>query len=380
VARETKANVTAPLRIVQYITPSHIGGAEVHVIALSEKLRERGHQVTIICPRGRPLTAELIARGLLVRAPRTMGKVDPVLLIRLAGWLRRGGAQVIHTHLSTASLLGSLAARLAGIPSLATVHGLNTRTCYNYARGIIAVSNAVRQHLANQGLSSDRITVIHNGVDLRAFSRAAGGPQVGQHWGIPEGSPVLVTVGRLAPAKGHRDLLQALATLVADPRWREVRLLIVGAGALLSELRHEAERLGLGERAVFVGFHRDVLPFLQAADIFVLPSTQEGLSLSALEAMAMSKPVVACRVGGTPEVVVDGQTGLLVSPGQPAELAGALERLLSHPEEARAMGAAGQQRVKEDFDLEQMVTKIEQTYRNLIARLRGAERRSPEAR
>jgi glycosyltransferase involved in cell wall biosynthesis len=369
-AGEAKASVTNPLRIVQYITPSHIGGAEVHVIALSEKLRERGHQVTVICPRGRPLTAELIARGLPVRAPRTMGKVDPVLLMRLAGWLRRGGGQVIHTHLSTASLLGSLAARLAGIPSLATVHGLNTRTCYNYARGIIAVSNAVRQHLVSQGLTSDRITVIHNGVDLRAFSRAAGGPEVGQHWGIPEGSPVLVTVGRLAPAKGHRDLLQALATLVADSRWREVRLVIVGAGALLSELRHEAERLGLGERVVFVGFHRDVLPFLQAADIFVLPSTQEGLSLSALEAMAMSKPVVACRVGGTPEVVVDGQTGLLVSPGQPAELASALERLLSHPEEAEAMGAAGQQRVREDFDLEQMVTKIEQMYRNLIAQYR----------
>jgi glycosyltransferase involved in cell wall biosynthesis len=380
VTREAKANVTEPLRIVQYITPSHIGGAEVHVIALSEKLRERGHQVTVICPRGRPLTAELIARALPVWAPRTTGKVDPVLLLRLARRLRRDGAQVIHTHLSTASLLGSLAARLAGIPSLATVHGLNTRTCYNYARAIIAVSNAVRHHLVNQGLPPERITVIHNGVDLRAFSRAAGGAEVGQHWGIPEaGTPppsrarggegaVLVTVGRLAPAKGHRDLLHALAVLVlADSRWREVRLLIVGAGALLSELRHEAQRLGLAERVVFVGFHRDVLPFLQAADIFVLPSTQEGLSLSALEAMAMSKPVVACRVGGTPEVVVDGQTGLLVSPGRPAELAGALERLLSHPEEAKAMGAAGQQRVREAFDLEQMVTKIEQMYRNLIA-------------
>jgi len=339
----------------------------VHVIALSEKLRERGHQVTVICPRGRPLTAELAARGLPMRTPRTLGKADPVLLLRLARWLRRDRAQVIHTHLSTASLLGSAAARMAGIPSLATVHGLNTRTWYNLARGIIAVSNAVKQHLVNQGLPGDRITVIHNGVDLRAFSRAVGGAELVKRWGVPEGGRVLVTVGRLAPAKGHRDLLQALATLVADPRWRHVRLLIVGAGALLSELREEANRLGLGERAVFAGFQRDVLPFLQAADAFVLPSTQEGLSLSALEAMAMSKPVVACRVGGTPEVVVDGETGLLVSPGRPAELAAALERLLSHPEEAKAMGAAGQRRVREAFDLEQMVTKIEQAYRGLIA-------------
>jgi glycosyltransferase involved in cell wall biosynthesis len=359
--------MTGPLRIVQYITPSHIGGAEVHVMALSEKLRERGHEVTIICPRGRPLTAELLARGLPVRSPRTTGKADPLMVVRLGRWLRQDGAQVIHTHLSTASLLGSLAACMAGVPSLATVHGLNTRICYNYARGIIAVSNAVKQHLVNQGLPAERITVIHNGVDLRAFSRAVGGAEVRQRWGVAETTPLLVTVGRLAPAKGHRDLLQALAALVADPRWQEVRLLIVGAGALLGELSEQAARLGLSERALFVGFHRDVLPFLQAGDVFVLPSTQEGLSLSALEAMAMGKPVVACRVGGTPEVVVDGETGLLVSPGQPAELASALGWLLSRPEEARAMGAAGQRRVRDAFDLEQMVTKIEQAYRNLIA-------------
>jgi glycosyltransferase involved in cell wall biosynthesis len=110
-----------------------------------------------------------------------------------------------------------------------------------------------------------------------------------------------------------------------------------------------------------------VLPFLQTADVFVLPSIQEGLSLSALEAMALGKPVVACRVGGTPEVVVDGETGLLVAPGEPRELARALEQLLAHPDEARAMGEAGKRRVREAFDLEQMVSKIEQVYRGLIA-------------
>lgn len=359
--------VTSPLRIIQYITPSQIGGAEVHVITLAEKLRERGHQVTVICPRGRLLVAELVGRGIPTRAPRTTGKLDPVMLLRLVRLLRRDGAHLIHTHLSTASLLGSLAARVSGIPSLATVHGLNNRICYNHAHAIIAVSNAVRQHLIAQGLPAERLTVIHNGVDLRAFARPDESPRLRGQWHLPETAPVLVTVGRLAPTKGHADLLHALAALAANSQWRQLRLLVVGAGPLLPHLRRLAEGLGLADRTIFTGFQRDVLPFLQAADIFVLPSIREGLSLSALEAMALEKPVVACRVGGTPEVVVDGETGILVSPGQPAELARALQRLLSHPDQGRAMGAAGQKRVREAFDLEQMVSRIETVYRRLLA-------------
>ena len=179
---------------------------------------------------------------------------------------------------------------------------------------------------------------------------------------------MLITLGRLTPKKGHTDLLEALSTLAGDPRWDALRLLIVGTGALGPELEREADALGLAERVIFTGFQRDVLPFLQAADIFVLPSIQEGLSLSALEAMALGKPVVACRVGGTPEVVVDGQTGVLVSPGRPEELAGALEGLLEDPDRARAMGAAGRRRVRDAFDFEQMVSKIEEVYRRVISR------------
>ena len=270
--------MTGPLRIVQYITPSQIGGAEVHVTALADRLRARGHEVAVVCPRGRPLVAELAARGLRVRTPRTIGKLDPVTLARLVGWLGRDRAQVIHTHLSTASLLGSLAARIRGIPAVATVHGLNTRTCFNWAHAIIAVSNAVKQHLVAQGMAADRITVVHNGVDLRAMSRADDSGMVRDEWGLPPGGPVLITVGRLTPKKGHRDLLEALSKLVGDPRRDGLRLLVVGTGALRPELEREAEGLGLAERVIFTGFQRDVLPFLQAADIFVLPSIQDNLS------------------------------------------------------------------------------------------------------
>jgi len=355
------------LRIVQYITPSQIGGAEVHVATLAEKLRERGHDVTTICPRGRPLVPELMSRRLPVWSPVTTGKLDPIMLGRLALRLRRGRAQIIHTHLSTASLVGSWAARLAGTPAVATVHGLNTRTCFNWADAIIAVSNAVKQHLVSQGLPEGRITVIHNGVDFQAMAASEGAAAARSKWGVPADASLLVAVGRLAPTKGHRYLLEAVEILARDPRWRDVRLLIVGMGSLLPQLQRDAEERDLAQRVTFCGFHRNVLPFLEMADIFVLPSIQEGLSLSALEAMALGKPVVACRVGGTPEVVADGKTGVLVAPGDPSELAGALERLLLNPDEARAMGIAGRQRVHDAFDLEQMVTKIEALYHALIA-------------
>jgi glycosyltransferase involved in cell wall biosynthesis len=364
--------MSGPLRLLQYITPSGIGGAEVHVLTLAEKLRERGHEVLVLCPHGRPLVGELKARGLPARAPRTTGKVDPIMLTRLIRWFRGEGWQVVHTHLSTASLLGSLAARVAGIPAVATVHGLNTRTCFAWASALVAVSNAVKQHLVGQGVPPDTITVIHNGVDLKLLSRAYHRTELRRQWGVPEEAPLLVTVGRLAPEKGHRDLLQALHLLASRPEWRELRLLMVGTGARQGPLRAEAEALGLAERVVFAGFQRDVPPFVQAADVFVLPSVREGLSLSALEAMALARPVVACRVGGTPEVVVDGQTGLLVSPAAPAELAEALAHLLHHPDLAQEMGRAGERRVREAFDLEQTVTKLENLYRALLVSNRAA--------
>lgn len=352
---------------MQYITPAGIGGAEVHVLTLAEKLRQRGHDVLVVCPRGRPFVAELVARELPARTPRTLGKLDPVMLARLSYWLRRDRREVIHTHLSTASLIGSLAAYLAGVPAVATVHGLNTRTCFKLAHGIIAVSNAVKQHLVVQGMAGDNIAVIHNGVDLELLSRPYHRAALRAQWGVPAEAPLLVTVGRLAPEKGHRDLLQALRLLVGKPEWQELQLLMVGAGVLQGQLRAEAEQLGLAGRVIFAGFQRDVAPFLQAADIFVLPSLREGLSLSALEAMALTKPVVACRVGGTPEVVEEGKTGLLISPASPTELADALDRLLRDPELAVQMGEAGAQRVRKSFDLEQTVSKIEGIYRALIA-------------
>ena len=352
------------MRVYQFITPSQIGGAEVHVLTLCRKLAERGHQVTAICPRGRVLTRELRRREISLWTPRTMGKLDAATLLRLAARLRRDHVDVLHTHLSTASLIGSLAGHLAGVPTLATVHGLNRRTCFMYARRIIAVSHAVRQHLAAQGLPDSRITVIYNGVELARYRNPLDAEPLRARLGIPTGDFLIGAVGRLGPEKGHAYLIEAAALLLKReslPVW----LLIVGEGRSRHALEQTARRCGIADRVLLAGFQHDVAPYQAALDVFCLPSLKEGLSLSALEAMALGKPVIASRVGGTPEVVVDGETGVLVEPGNPEALARALAALLRDPARTRLMGAAGRARVERFFDLERTLDQIERLYREV---------------
>lgn len=355
------------MRLYQFITPSQIGGAEVHVLTLCRKLADRGHEVTAVCPRGRALTEELRSRGIKLWAPRTTGKFDPVTLVRLAARLRRQRVDVLHTHLSTASLLGGISARLAGVATVATVHGLNRRTCFMYARRIIAVSHAVAQHLASQGVPESRVQVIYNGVELSRYHQPPDARPLRNQLHIPSGDFLIGAVGRLGPEKGHSYLIEATALLVTRESL-PVRLLIVGEGRNRYALQQTARRCGIADRVLLPGFQRDVMPYQAALDVFCLPSLKEGLSLSALEAMALGKPVIASRVGGTPEVVVDGETGLLVEPANPQALAQALTVLLRNPQRARRMGEAGRARVERLFDLERTVDQIEELYRELASR------------
>jgi glycosyltransferase involved in cell wall biosynthesis len=355
------------MKILQYITPARLGGAEMHVLALSAELVRRGHQVTVLCPRGRPLVPELARAGLPYLAPRTMGKVDPVTLLRVAGWLRRGRYQVLHTHLSTASLLGSLAGRLAGVPVVATVHGFNAAFSFRGCPRLVAVSQAVREHLLRQGIPPPRVRVICNGISLPVPADPAAVATVREQIGVPPGGLLAGSLGRLRPEKGHRYLVEAMARLGERVDLPPLSLLLVGEGTEAGALQAQVERLGLAGRVHFAGFQRDIAPYLAAMDIFVLPSLREGLSISALEAMALRRPVVASRVGGTPEVVEEGKSGMLVPPADPESLAKAIAELIADPARAAAMGQAGRARVEANFTLEHMVSQLEHLYREAAA-------------
>ena len=239
----------------------------------------------------------------------------------------------------------------------------------------IAVNaEAIRQWLIGEGYDPDKVTVIRNGIDLSRFTPNTRGSKQREQLGLPQRTPVIAVLARLVPFKGIQYFLEA-AALIAS-RIPESRFLVIGDAhpgddgrAYRQQLERYADRLGLSQRLVFTGFRLDVPELLSEVTVSVLPCvSSEGLSNALLESMAAGVPVVATRVGGNPEVVADGMTGLLVPPRNPEALANAISRLLQDPGLARRFGQAGRHRVAEHFSIDQMVSKTERLYLSLLER------------
>jgi glycosyltransferase involved in cell wall biosynthesis len=226
----------------------------------------------------------------------------------------------------------------------------------------IAVSHAVARQLAQTFKVPDyKIKVIHNSIPVAGFDRP---PNMKLKTELYQGRerPLVLTVARLDSQKGHRYLLEAICYVP------HANFILAGEGLERAGLEALANRLGIADRVIFLGHRNDIADLLASCDLFVLPSIYEGLPLSALEAMAAAKPVVATSVGGTPEAVLDGRTGLVVPPRNPAALAGAIQRLLADAPLRQRMGALGKLRVQHDFSAAQMVDRVTQTYEQLLNR------------
>jgi glycosyltransferase involved in cell wall biosynthesis len=237
--------------------------------------------------------------------------------------------------------------------------GWYTRYLYNRrVDGIIAISQPIVDLLVSAGIDAKRIRLIHSGIDSRRFEECCSeASRFGE-------VPVVGTVAVLERRKGHQFLLEAAAQLKSQGY--RIQYYLAGDGSLRAELEEMVERLKLTNEVTFYGFVSDIRAFLSRIDFFVLPSLHEGLGVAALEAMAAGKAVVASRVGGLAELVVDSDTGLLVSPRDPEALAKAIARLLNDRPLARVMGNRGADRVREHFTLEQMALQNEAYYYQLL--------------
>ena len=358
-----------PVRILEYITSRSLGGAEHGVQIEARELSRRGHQILFASPAGRRLTEELTRSSFEVWSPRTHGKADPLTFLRLVKLIRERGIQVVHTHLSTASLLGGLAARACGVPAVATVHGLNSATCYRRSTRVVAVSHAVERHLLNQGMSPDRIRVVHNGIETGTYRELPSREEARQALQLGPEDPVLMYAGRLSPEKGA-SLLPAILSRVQEVLPR-ARLLVLGEGSL----RRELEPAQCGELAPalhLLGFQSDLRPFFAAADCLLLPSYREGLPRVLLEAMAAGLPAVGTDAGGIPEAIVQGETGRMASIGDVEGLAEACIELLSRPSVARQMGCAAQARARQYFSVVTTITRLEAVFEEALSELRRA--------
>lgn len=295
-------------------------------------------------------------RGISPVTWKTHGKFDPLTVIRLARLMRRNRVDVIHTHLSTASLLGAFAAKLARRRSVAHVHGLNTATCFRYSDLIIAVSEKVKEHLVAQGIKENKVRVVHNGVDLVRF-QPTDAREAKVKLGYDPDEPLLGVFGRLSSEKGQRVAVEAMFLIVKEHP--EARLVVVGEGKDREDLETTAQALGIRDNVQFTGFMQDVRELMSACDVVIVPSARgEGFGLVAVEAMALRRPVVASAQGGLTEIIVPGETGLLVPPNDPQALADAVCKTLADPEIAQSMGAKGRARVEAHFALGEQMRKV----------------------
>ena len=333
------------------------GGGEVQVLALLRELAARGHESTLAADADGRLAPAAAALGIPVRPLRIANHLDGPAGLRLRGLVP--GHDVVHFHTARAHAMapfcGRRGARLVVTRRMDYVPagGLWARWLYNGAVDVvIAISEGVRAALLQAGVRPERVRVVPSGVDPE---RVAAPPdardRVRSAWGVGADDVVILVPGALERRKGHAVLLDAAARLAAsgEPRLRYV---FCGEGTERAALVEVAAPLGGAVR--FEGFRADIGACLAAADVVALPSLNEGLGVAALEGAAAARPVVASRVGGLAEAVADGETGMLVAPGDAAALAAALGRLAADAALRARLGAAGRARVVDRYSLARM--------------------------
>lgn len=359
------------IRILYVDTEAVWRGGQEQLFGLMKGMKLRGHRVLLAAPPEAPLSHKAARLGIPVCPFRQRYELSVLAYRRFRKILTRHPVDILHFNTPRALLAGGLAARREAVPVCVASRRVNfplrsrlSRFKYNRLLDrTLTVSESIQQTLLQGGVEPGRIQVIYEGVDLAWIdSLKAPAP-------LPARSrPWVGTVAHLSPEKGHRILLEALARL--RHRWPEVTYVFVGNGDQKESLRALAQALEVARQVLFLGFRDDSEALMKQFDLFCLPSLSEGLSSAILAAMASELPVVATRVGGIPELVVDGETGLLVPAGQAEALAAALDCLLEDSELRRRMGQAGRRRVETCFTLERKLKETEKSYQELLRQAR----------
>ncbi len=353
-------------------------GGQNQALLTTMGLRALGHRVVLIAhPNGELRRRAQEGGEVLPMAPS--GEVDFSAGWRLSRVLRELSPDVVHAHDPHAVAVAALALAIgapAPRPALVSSRRVDfhlkgnsfSRWKYKQVDGFIAASEAIRLMLLEDGLPADRTFTVHEGIDLEHVAAAPPANVRAAFW-LPTHAPVVGSIGALVPHKGHRHLIDAAQLVVADVP--DARFVIVGEGELRSALERQIRDHHLERHVVLTGFRTDVLGLLKGFDLFVMSSVTEGLGTSLLDAMAAARAVVATAAGGIPEVVVDGETGLLVPPRDARALAAAIVTLLQDPAARERMGRAGLARVGERFSAERMVRETLAVYELVVSRARG---------
>jgi glycosyltransferase involved in cell wall biosynthesis len=376
------------VRLFKYVCDFRIGGTERQFVTVCRRLDPALFDLRVGCfgIRGQFLE-DFRSSGIPIHEYPITGLGRPSSLTRQLRFLRdlrRERIEIVHTYGFYPNLFATFPAKLAGAVMIASIRDQGDiwspaqrraqRWMAKLADAVVVNAEAVRQILIAEGYDPRRISVIRNGIDLAPFNGRPVAGRLRRELGLPARGPLVAALCRLTEVKGVEHFLEAAVLL--SRRYPDARFLVAGDGYHRAALERYAVELGLAGRAIFTGMREDVPAFLSEVQVSVLPSRSEALSNTLLESMAAGTPVVATRVGGNPEVVEDGVTGILVPPREPEALAAAIARLIDHPSLAQAMGRAGRQRVAEHFSLERVTNETESLYLRLLLR---ARHRVPEA-
>lgn len=361
------------VRVLELLATGTNGGAQEHLYNLLTRLDPARYEASVIS----------LSHGSAVRKLQRVGfsvtvidePDDAIAVGALAALLADLCPDVIHNHMYRAEVVGTKAAIALGEAGhrrpyvVSTVHSSRVRPPEDREElrrltpemdHLIAVSQAIVHKIADEGRTGVPVSLIYNGVDLERYDHQEPCCTLREEYGLESDAPIVGVVARLEPEKGHATLLDAWPLVLRCVP--NACLLVVGEGSRREELEAQAERLGVHGRVVFTGRRDDVPAVTAALDLAVLPSHREAQGLTILEAMALSRPVVASNVGGIPEMIEDGVTGLLVPPHDPEALAAAIVRLLTDHPLADMLARAGHDMVHERFCVELMVRAVESIY------------------
>ena len=381
------------VRVLRLFSRLNVGGPSVHVILLTAGLRDRGYETRLVVGQESPREGNLFdlaaRKGVVCTSMPGLGREvrpwrDLRALVGLYRMMRRFRPQIVHTHTAKAGMLGRLAARAAGVPVV--VHTFHGHVLRGYFGGLttafyraverrlgassdvlVAVSEAVKRDLVALGVAPDaKIRVIPLGLDLEPLAGALPRGSLRGEARVGEGAPLVGIVGRLAPIKDVDTFLRAaVAVRAALPA---ARFAVVGDGEERGRLEAESARMGLGGAVFFHGWRREMTEVYGDLDVVVNCSRNAGTPVALIEALAAGRPVVATRVGGTPDLLGEGRRGVLVPPGDAGALAAAVLDALRGRDEIRARSREGQAYVLAHHSARRLIDDVDALYRELLSR------------
>jgi glycosyltransferase involved in cell wall biosynthesis len=350
-------------------------GGEQQTLYLLQGLMHRKLNSHLVCQPESPLARAAVTIGVTVYPLQMHGEIDLLAACRIRKLMRQCPYNIIHCHTSHAHTLAFLASWGTNVRRLVTrrvdfsilrhsflkLSGIKYRYMADY---YIAISRKIKEVLVADGLAAERIFVVHSGIDPDRFG-AESSKKLMSEFGIKSDEKVVINVAHLAGHKGQKYLVQSIPAVLE--RFPRTRFFIVGGGELMAELKTLAASLGLTDKLVLTGFRKDVGAFYRLADLFVMSSVEEGLGTAVLDALALGKPIVATNSGGIPEMITDGENGLLVPARNPVALAEGISEMLADPHKAQRMAARGPELVKARFSIEAMVAGNINVYGRILS-------------